>query len=53
MSIDFRNILRNDKVELERYNHYKALGYNDNQSFVLAVFTYGASRREKWFKYGN
>ena len=22
MSIDFRNILRNDKVELERYNHY-------------------------------
>ena len=44
MSIDFRNILRNDKVELERYNHYKALGYNDNQSFVLAVFTYGASR---------
>lgn len=44
MSMDFREILRNDKIELEKYNHYKALGYNDNQSFVLSVFTYGASR---------
>ena len=42
--MDYREILKRDKPELDKYNHYKALGYTDNQAFVLSVFTYGASR---------
>lgn len=47
--MDYRVVLKNDEFELDKYNHYKALGYSDNQSFVLAVFTYGASRSMRYW----